>query len=152
MSRVDGGYVVRLDPGERELLIRLLAELTELLASGTAGPAMRRLFPPAYHLSDDAEAETEYQRLMHEELVASRLSAVTALTAALRDQSVLDEGGLTAFMQAVNSLRLVLGTMLDVDEEHDVGDVGDDHPLVGEHHLYGYLSYLLDAAVEVLNA
>jgi hypothetical protein len=50
-------------------------------------------------------------------------------------------------MQSLNALRLALGTMLDVDESHDLDDVSPDDPLVGEHHLYGYLSYLLDAAV-----
>ncbi|MCU1503033.1 MAG: hypothetical protein JWM12_2387, partial [Ilumatobacteraceae bacterium] len=43
------------------------------------------------------------------------------------------------------------GTMLDVDEAHDLEDVADDDPLVGEHHLYGYLSYLLDAAVRAFS-
>ncbi len=60
---------------------------------------------------------------------------------------MLDEAGLTALMQSLNALRLVLGTILDVGEDHDLDDVAPDDPLVGEHHLYGYLSYLLDAAV-----
>ena len=105
------------------------------------------MFPPAYHLEADEEAETEYQRLMREELVASRLEALTTVSSALREHTVLDEAGLGAFMQSLNALRLVLGTILDVDEEHDLDDVSPDDPLVGEHQLYGYLSYLLDAAV-----
>jgi hypothetical protein len=151
ISRVAGGYAINLDPGERDLLIRLLGELAQLLTTGTDGPTLRRMFPPAYHLEDDAEAEAEYQRLMRDELVASRLDAITTMTAALRDEAAVDESGLEAFMQAVNALRLVLGTMLDVDEEHDVDDITDDDPLVGEHHLYGYLSYLLDAAVRAFS-
>ncbi len=65
---------------------------------------------------------------------------------------MLDEGGLGALMQSLNALRLVLGTLLDVDEEHDLDDVSPDDPMVGEHHLYGYLSYLLDAAVRAASS
>jgi hypothetical protein len=105
------------------------------------------MFPPAYHLDGDEEAEAEYQRLMREELVASRLDALTTLSTALREHRVLDDAGLGSLMQSLNALRLVLGTLLDVDEEHDLDDVSPDDPLIGEHHLYAYLSYLLDAAV-----
>ncbi|MCU1504139.1 MAG: hypothetical protein JWM12_3493, partial [Ilumatobacteraceae bacterium] len=104
ITRVADGYALNLDAGERDLLARLLGELAQLLTTGVDGPALRRMFPPAYHLAEDAEAEDEYQRLMRDELVASRLDAITTLTAALRDETVLDEGGLGAFMQAVNAL------------------------------------------------
>jgi hypothetical protein len=152
IARADGCYSINLEAGEREMLARLLGELAQLLTTGVDGPALRRMFPPAYHLDDDADAEAEYQRLMRDELVASRLESITTLTAALRDETVLDVDGLGALMQAVNALRLVLGTMLDVDEDHDLEDVDADDPLVGEHHLYGYLSYLLDAAVRAFSS
>ncbi|MEO5723470.1 MAG: DUF2017 family protein [Ilumatobacteraceae bacterium] len=147
LQRVDGGFSLNLQAEEREMLTRLLDELTELLTGSPEQPLLRRMFPPAYHLPADAEADAEYQRLMREDLVASRLEAITTLGAALRGQELLDEAGLTALMQAINALRLVLGTLLDVDEEHDLDEVADDDPLLGEHHLYGYLSFLLDAAV-----
>ena len=152
IERTASGYVIRIDDAERDLLTRLLGELTALITGPADVPAMRRMFPPAYHLATDEESETEYQRLMHEDLVASRLEALTTVTAALRDHSVLDEGGLGALMQSLNALRLVLGTLLDVDEEHDLDDVRPDDPMVGEHHLYGYLSYLLDAAVRAASS
>ena len=147
VERVAGGYAINLADAERALLERLLGELSQLLIGDADVPALRRMFPPAYHLESDEEAEAEYQRLMREDLVASRLDALTTVAAALRDHTVLDEGGLGALMQSLNALRLALGTMLDVDESHDLDDVSPDDPLVGEHHLYGYLSYLLDAAV-----
>lgn len=156
VQRVPTGYKVAVGDAERELLVRLLGELAGALAvsvePGTDQPMLRRMFPPAYHLEDDREAESEYQRLMHDELVASRLAAITTVSTALRDQTVFDDGAITAFVQAVNMLRLVLGTLLDVDESHDLDAVADDDPLVGEHNLYGYLSYLLDAAVTALSA
>lgn len=147
IDRVADGFVVNIGEPERDLLERLLGELSQLLTNGVDTPVLRRMFPPAYHLEADEEAETEYQRLMREELVASRLAALTTVSAALRDHTVLDDAGLGALMQSLNSLRLVLGTMLDVDEELDLEDISPDDPLIGEHQLYGFLSYLLDAAV-----
>lgn len=147
VQRVHGGFVVNLEQAERELLGRLLRDLVQLLVGPADEPMLRRLFPPAYHLAEDGDADEEYQRLMREELVASRLAAATALSTALAQPTVLDEAGLVGLMQALNGLRLVLGTLLDVDEDHDLEDVAADDPMVGEHHLYGYLSYLLDAAV-----
>ncbi|MFT3851733.1 MAG: DUF2017 family protein [Ilumatobacteraceae bacterium] len=152
IERTGDGYVINVEAPERDLLERLLGELTQLLTTDTDVPALRRAFPPAYHLPGDEESEAEYQRLMRDELVASRLDALTTVSAALREHAVLDEAGLGALMQSLNALRLVLGTMLDVDEEHDLDDVSPDDPLVGEHQLYGYLSYLLDAAVRAATA
>jgi hypothetical protein len=148
-----GGFALNLAVPERELLRRLLDELRALLLAGDDQPIMRRMFPPAYHLDDDAEAETEYQRLMHEDLVASRLDAIGTLDEVLASPGAhtpMDEEAVVAFMQAVNALRLVLGTLLDVSEDDD-DDLEDDDPLLGEHHLYSYLSFLLDAAVRALS-
>ena len=62
----------------------------------------------------------------------------------------VDEETMIAFVQAINGLRLVLGTMLDVDEDDDPDEIDEDDPLVGEHHLYNFLSWLLDWAVRAL--
>jgi hypothetical protein len=149
-----GGFALNLAVPERELLRRLLDELRTLLLAGEDQPMLRRMFPPAYHLDENAEAESEYQRLMHEELVASRLEAIGTLDEVLATpgpRTPMDEAGVIAFMQAVNALRLVLGTLLDVSEDDDVGAIDEDDPLLGEHHLYGYLSFLLDAAVRAMS-
>ena len=47
-------------------------------------------------------------------------------------------------MQAVNGVRLVLGTILDVSEDDDVDELEEHVP---EYQLYAYLSWLLDSAV-----
>ena len=57
---------------------------------------------------------------------------------------------LLALMQGLNGLRLVLGTVLDVDEHHDAELIADDDPQVGEHHLYVFLSWLLEWTVRAL--
>jgi len=143
---------VNLQTDEREVVARLLDELRTVITSTEPEhqPLLRRLFPPAYHLADDAEAEAEFQRLMREELVASRLDAIGRAQELIRSSEPLDDGAARAFVQSLNSVRLVLGTLLDVGEQEDLDEVGDDHPMVGEFHLYHFLSYLLEHAVQAL--
>ena len=150
VQRVRDGYAFNLGDDERQLITRLLTELSQLLMGESDDPRLVRMFPPAYHLADDAEADAEYQRLMREELVASRLTGISTVNAALQSPEPVDEESMVAFVQAINGLRLVLGTMLDVSEDLDPDDIDDDDPLAGEHHLYSFLSWLLDWAVRAL--
>lgn len=153
---IDGGFVVDVSAEEAALVRRLLDELRELLstpdvagaeAPGTDPPGavlLSRLFPVA-HPDDDA-AEAEYQRLMREELVASKLAAFDVVDATLAADGHLDESGLIAFMQSINSLRLVLGTMLGVTDDADA-EVEPEREDSAEYHLYTYLSWLLEWSV-----
>lgn len=150
IERVRDGFAFNIGEDERRLVARLLGELSQLLMGESGDPRLIRIFPPAYHLADDAEADAEYQRLMREDLVASRLSGITTVTAALQEPGPVDEETMIAFVQAINGLRLVLGTMLDVVEDDDPDTIDEDDPLVGEHHLYNFLSWLLDWAVRAL--
>jgi hypothetical protein len=150
IERVRDGFVFNIGTDERQLVARLLTELSQLLMGESGDPRLIRIFPPAYHLADDAEADAEYQRLMREELVASRLSGITTVNTALQGSGPVDEETMVAFIQAINGLRLVLGTMLDVDEDDDPDEIDEDDPQVGEHHLYNFLSWLLDWGVRAL--
>jgi hypothetical protein len=149
VERTADGYELNIEREERELVVRLLAELRGLLLSDDPAtePLRRRLFPPAYHLSDDAEAEAEYQRLMRSDLVASRLEGINRVESALTAGGTLDDGAIQGFMQSLNAVRLVLGTLIDVGEGEDPNDLPDGHPMLGEHHLYAYLSWLLEMTV-----
>ena len=55
-----------------------------------------------------------------------------------------------ALMQSINTIRLVLGTMLGItdDESADAADTAD----TPEHHLYDFLSWLLEWTVRSLSA
>jgi hypothetical protein len=150
IERVRNGFVFNLGNDERQLVARLLNELSQLLMGESGDPRLVRIFPPAYHLADDAEADAEYQRLMREDLVASRVAGITTVNAALQEPGPVGEETMIAFIQAINGLRLVLGTMLDVVEDHDPDEIDEDDPLVGEHHLYNFLSWLLDWGVRAL--
>ena len=124
-------------PEERHLLRRLLPQVRELLLADAADDRRtRRLYATAF--PDDDEAKAEYQRFMHEELVASRIAAVDAVEASI-DAKELDEQQLMSWMDAVNNVRLVLGTMLDVSEELEIGVLPDDDPDIHSYALYAYL-------------
>jgi hypothetical protein len=110
-----------------------------------ADPRVRRLYPAAY--ADDAKAEQEYRDLTHEELRSSRLANVDAVEASI-DAELLTEEQLTAWMQAINSLRLVLGTLLDINDDDLEIAFDPDDPEARTQALYGYLGGLLDEIVD----
>jgi hypothetical protein len=151
VTRSGSGYVLHLGREERALVSRLLDELRTLLTEPGDPELVRRLFPVVH--PDEPEREAEYQRLMRDELVASRLAGIETVSTVLERSGrkvSLDEGQMIAFMQAVNSVRLVLGTLLDITEDDELGDDegADDSP---EYQLYGYLSWVLDASVRALS-
>ena len=154
VHRARDGYRLNIGDDERALLRRLLDELRDLLlsdddGSGPTSGMLSRLFPTAH--PDDAELEAEYQRLMRVELVASKLNAIEAVEAVLdRGRETIDEAQLTALMQSINSIRLVLGTVLDVTDDPDA-EVVSEHDDSAEYQLYGYLSWLLEWTVRALS-
>lgn len=121
--------------------------------SGEVAILLRRLFPVVH--PDDDELEAEYQRLMRDELVQSKLAAFDVVEDTLGDDGApgeVDEAGLVAFMQSLNSIRLVLGTMLGVSDEPDGREVAVEHEDSPEYALYAYLSYLLEHSVQALGS
>jgi ATP-dependent Clp protease adaptor protein ClpS len=144
-------YVLHLGRDERALVSRLLDELRALLTDQADPELMRRLFPVVH--PDDPEREAEYQRLTRDDLVASRLTGIETVSAVLGRSGrkvTLDEAQMLAFMQAVNGVRLVLGTLLDVTEDDEDAE-RDDLDATPEYHLYGYLSWVLDSSVRALS-
>jgi hypothetical protein len=150
VEAVRGGWRINLDDEERNLLLRLMGELQALITGPDDNELLRRLFPVAY--PEDEEKEAEYQRLMREELVASRLAAIESVSRTIDPANakvLLDEGETIAFMQSINAIRLVLGSMLGItdDESADAADDAD----TPEHHLYDFLSWLLEWTVRSLS-
>jgi hypothetical protein len=148
-----GDFEVRLPQEERQLLVALVGSLRAAFdgeGDVRAEPALRRLFPPAYADAADEEAESQYQAMVHDELLASRRAALDVLEAtAARDR--VDEPELLAWMTAVNQLRLVLGTRLDVSEDDEPFPEPDD-PLAPLAEIYHYLGVLLEALIDALES
>jgi hypothetical protein len=147
-----GDFEVRLPPEERQLLVTLVGALRTALDGDDvrAEPTLRRLFPPAYAHPAEEEAEAEYQALVHEELLASRRAALEVLeTTASRER--LEEPELLSWMTALNQLRLVLGTRLDVSEDDEPPPDPDD-PAAALHEIYHYLGVLLEAVIDALES
>jgi hypothetical protein len=142
-----GGFRLRLSKQERDVLRDLPGQLREIL--GSDDPAVRRLFPPAYR--DDPQREDEYRRLVHDELLAGRRRALDVMESSV-DARRLDEEQLTAWLGALNDLRLVLGTRLDVTEEEYDRDLPEDDPRAPAMALYHYLGWLEAQAVDALAA
>jgi len=145
-----GDFEIRLSQAERALLASLVPQLRDALeahAGGTADPTLRRLFPTAY--PSDGEREAEYRAMVGDDLLERRRAALDTVEATV-SATRLDEESLLAWMGAVNDLRLVLGTRLDVSEDSDlVPDPDDpDAPLLA---VYGYLAFLLESMVAALS-
>lgn len=141
-----GGYEIKLPDEERALLRNVAPQLRQLLDGDLGDPGLRRLFPTAY--ADDPERDREYQQLVRDELADRRRTAVDTLVATV-EADHLSEEELVAWMGAVNDLRLVLGTRLDVSEDEGplLDEDDPDAPLAA---LYGYLGFLLENIVDAL--
>jgi alkanesulfonate monooxygenase SsuD/methylene tetrahydromethanopterin reductase-like flavin-dependent oxidoreductase (luciferase family) len=141
-----GGFELRLPGSERDLLRSLSRQLRELLAEGD--PSLARLFPPAYE--DDDERDAEYRSMTRDDLVAGRLASLDVLEETA-DSEQLDEEQLGAWLHALNDLRLVLGTKLDVSEDLEEESARASGPDAESMALYSYLGWLVEQAVEALS-
>ena len=131
------------------MLASLPGQLRDLLEVAPDDPSVRRLAPPAYR--DEPEHEEEYRRLMGDDLADRRLAALAVLEETADAERRTEEQG-HAWLAALNSLRLVLGTQLDVSEDMGELPVGPEDARAPGFALYGYLSWLLGELVDALSA
>jgi len=141
-----GEIRLRLPRDERALLHSLPAQLRRMLVEAPGDPSLERLFPPAY---DDAEDEADYRRLMGDELLEGRRRALRVIEETL-DQDRLTKEQAESWLTALNDLRLVLGTRLDVTEDMLLERLRPEDPNAFEISLYSYLSWLQEQLVEAL--
>lgn len=178
--RSRGRVVLRLRPGEAAVLTGLLHELLDLVAEpdtddevgdadplealvgiGThteepADPVLARLFPRAY--PDDDQAAGEFRRYTEPELrEAKRAHARTAigtLPRATADRgATLSKAECSAWMLALNDLRLAVGTRVGVTEDwgaqYEALDEDDPARLALE--VYDWLSWLQATLIDNLS-
>jgi hypothetical protein len=144
-SRGSGRFRLKLPSNEQLLLSELGEQLYDQLSTSTDEPHLRRLFPPAY--ANDAERDAGYQVLTRDELLERKMTAIAVVRRTLAGGDV-DAEELSAWMTIINSMRLVLGTRLDVDEDPVVPDADD--PLAFPYAVYEYLGVLLYQVVDAL--
>jgi hypothetical protein len=142
--RRDGDYDLKLGTVERQILVALCADLRAGLGDthGHLGdePTFRRLFPTAY--LNEPDLERSYQEMVGDELVATRVRALETVERTC-EEGRLARPDLDLWLTALNALRLVLGTRLDVGEQHDVDDIDEDDPDLHAHAVYDFLSAML---------
>lgn len=133
----------------RDALLGLAVRYGELLREEdpSSDPAVARLFPPARE--DDLLANLEYERVAHDGLLTGRLANVATLERTARNR-FLSEEEILAWMGVANDVRLVLGTRLELTEASVAGDFEDDPGRRETYDLYGFLSAVVAAIVEVL--
>jgi hypothetical protein len=143
-----GGVWFVLPPAERELLLQLRGELLSLLQSAPDDPSLERLFPPAY---DDRRRDSEYQRLMHDELETGLRETFDVMEKTAGHEKLSREDA-EAWLRALTDLRLVLGTRLDVREDTFAEGLDLKDPRAPELAVYGYLSWLQEMLVAAVSS
>ncbi len=162
-NRSDGFDVV-LEAGEAAVLTRLCEELTTLLSGDDdepqSDPVLERLFPRAYLDPTEEEAESDWQRLAHEDLVDGRRRALATVEGTLagaevrrgRFELTLSEEQALAWLAVFNDARLALGTRLEVTEDLDLSGLDPDDPDTAPFAVYWWLGVLEERLIDVLSA
>ena len=157
-KRVGGDRVrVRLAHDEVAVLRGLPDQLRTVLGEGQDEPVNQRLFPPAYLDVADIEQDSEYHRLMHDDLVKEKLANLELVTGTLARGSSsvrrwtveLTGEEAAAWLGVLNDLRLALGVRLDITEDFD-GDVDDADPRAPALRLLSYLGWLEEQLLDAL--
>ena len=143
----DGSFLVSLDEDERHLLASLPGQLSAVVEAEPDEPWLRRLFPTAY--PKDPEREAEWRLLMSVDLHDRRQAQLRTL-AETAGATTLSEEELLIWSQAINDIRLYLGTRLDLSEETTEDDFEDEDDL-NLYVLYTWLGYLQEEVVEALS-
>src|SRR5580658_7865166 len=140
-----GRFRVGLEGPEQQLLAMLPRQVQELLEQDD--PSTTRVFPVAY--ADDAKAEADYREMMGAQLLQQHQRCLDTL-AATAAATTIDESEIHEWLDALEVLRLVLGTQLDVSEDGIV--IEDADPGAAQFTVYHYLSMLQGEIVDALAA
>jgi hypothetical protein len=167
-SGIGGKLTLKLDDAEHGVLTQLFEQMAELLndsenesstdplakmlnMSGSTqisdDPALARLFPDGY--SDDEHASADFRRFTEQDLRAQKQRALATACETLSNwtgKTNLSDQRAQDWLRALNDLRLVLGTRLEITDEGD-RDFDLDEPGI---HLYNYLTYLQGTLIDAL--
>ena len=142
-----GGFDVEIFDWQRQMLTNLIEPLRDLLVEGSS-PVLKRLYPTAYPA--DADANAAFDDLVHDQLLEQKLASLDTVEESL-DATELNESQLMQWLNAINSIRLVLGTRLDISEEDNPAEVADDDPDRALWLSYELLTQMLAIIVDALS-
>ncbi len=151
----DGRIAVRLAPRERVILGTLAAELARETAedgdvgSDVADEGLARLWPDA--VSDDPTASAAFRELTATDIAETRAARFAVLAGTI-DGLELDEAQASAWLGAVNDLRLVHGTRLGVAEDTGVAPLDESDPAAAEMIVFLWLGWVEEQLVDALAA
>ncbi|MGA8116393.1 MAG: DUF2017 domain-containing protein [Actinocatenispora sp.] len=148
-------------PSEYATVLRELISQTSSLLSGPvdrSDPGLARLFPDAYSDSDADSAE--FRHYTEDDLRTGKVETAQLVLDTLPadgGQVRLDAEQSSAWLRALNDVRLLLGSRLDIADDTDLsgelsGELARDEssPRVAQLAAYGYLSELQESLVEAL--
>jgi hypothetical protein len=155
------GFDVVLEAGEAAVVTRLCEELTTLLSaeSEESDPVLDRLFPRAYLDPTEEDAEADWQRLAHGDLVDVRRRSLAMVEGSLaaaevkrgRFELTLNEEQAQAWLAVLNDARLALGTRLNVTEDIDLSGLDANDPDTAPYAVYWWLGMLEERLIDVLS-
>ena len=167
-SGLGGKLTLKLDAAELGVLTQLFDQMAELLEdpdsennsdplakllnmSGSTqiseDPALARLFPDGY--SGDEHASTDFRRFTEQDLRAQKIAALSVARETLAEwsgKSTVTPQQAQHWLKALNDLRLVLGTRLEITDEDDRYRDSDEPGI----QLYNYLTYLQGTLIDAL--
>ena len=173
-SALGGKLTLKLDAAEVALLSQLFEQMAELLdepdnesvldplaqllnMGGSTrisdDPALARLFPDGY--SNDEHASSDFRRFTEQDLRGQKVAALATVLGTLSDWSgkaSVTQNQAQDWLKALNDLRLVLGTRLEItdsDDRYSDSDAEIDTLDPGMH-LYNYLTYLQGTLIDAL--
>jgi hypothetical protein len=148
---------MQLEPIEVELLRTTRDGVRAAVASGdTTDPIVQRLFPRA--LAGDDDADGELRRLLHDDLLASRLTGLDALVEVL-DRGRPHRGLLRVDLQddepllvlgVLNDLRLAIGARVGI-EDLDRTELTEDDPVTYRLAVMDHLAGMQEQLLAILD-
>ncbi len=136
-------FAVNIGARERAVVKAVCEDLLGALEDPAAAPLLRRVYPVA-HVTD-ATIDEAYQEMVHSDLVTSRRQALERIIASTQEKE-LDREQLEAWMIGLNTVRLVLGTRLDVGEDSPP-ELEPDDPDLPAWAVYEFLGGMVDSIV-----
>ena len=143
----DGAIRLSLLSAEAAILRALPEQLRQVFTRrDSRDRVIARLFPPTYK---DPKQEGEYRRLLGDDLLRRRLAGIAAFEKAIgpakEDANGLElaiaPADLDVWLCFINDFRLVLGTLLDIQDD-SWHDFDEKHPQAREFGLLEMLTWL----------